>query len=265
MPDPLDDTPAINEAARKALSKAAVACRRIGWFSFWTQLSLSIVSAGILLFSVAFTSQVRHSAGCPDLHTGLLLSGRLGGALAKGAGIWGTWVSIWSAMQNGPAVSLYLTLFGIVASFVSTFWSFGYTRLSRPAARVPAGGAAAGAQERCHLHAAEWMLDQHPRHGCNTAGLAGAPLHSDALACFLALGARLAGHMKQSFSSCDAACGLSGSRQRWDSWWLRRSQTRLPTPSWQAALGHTTQCLRLTSSLSRWGAGGAFISSRVPH
>jgi hypothetical protein len=28
-------------------------------------------------------------------------------------------------------VSLYLTLFGIVASFVSTFWSFGYTRLSR--------------------------------------------------------------------------------------------------------------------------------------
>ena len=33
--------------------------------------------------------------------------------------------------QNGPAVSLYLTLFGIVASFVSTFWSFGYTRLSR--------------------------------------------------------------------------------------------------------------------------------------
>ncbi len=34
-------------------------------------------------------------------------------------------------MQNGPAVSVYLTLFGIVAGFVSTFWSFGYTRLSR--------------------------------------------------------------------------------------------------------------------------------------
>jgi hypothetical protein len=34
-------------------------------------------------------------------------------------------------MQNGPAVSLYLTLFGIVAGFVSTFWSFGYTRLAR--------------------------------------------------------------------------------------------------------------------------------------
>jgi len=28
-------------------------------------------------------------------------------------------------------VSLYLTLFGIVAGFVSTFWSFGYTRLAR--------------------------------------------------------------------------------------------------------------------------------------
>ena len=36
-----------------------------------------------------------------------------------------------STMQNGPAVSLYLTLFGIVAGFVSTFWSFGYTRLAR--------------------------------------------------------------------------------------------------------------------------------------
>jgi hypothetical protein len=33
--------------------------------------------------------------------------------------------------QNGPAVSVYLTLFGIVAGFVSTFWSFGYTRLAR--------------------------------------------------------------------------------------------------------------------------------------
>ncbi|EIE19576.1 hypothetical protein COCSUDRAFT_19300, partial [Coccomyxa subellipsoidea C-169] len=73
----------------KSLSRAAKSCRQIGWFSFWTQLSLSIVSAGILLFSVAFTS------------------------------------------QNGPAVSVYLTLFGIVAGFVSTFWSFGYTRLAR--------------------------------------------------------------------------------------------------------------------------------------
>ncbi|KAK9807720.1 hypothetical protein WJX72_007137 [[Myrmecia] bisecta] len=78
-----------SEPARYNLARAANACRRWGWFSFWTQLSLSIVSAGILLFSVAFTS------------------------------------------QNGPTVSLYLTLFGIVAGFLSTFWSFGYTRLAR--------------------------------------------------------------------------------------------------------------------------------------
>ncbi|BDA46614.1 Protein TIC 21, chloroplastic [Coccomyxa sp. Obi] len=87
--DPLELSPAVSEAAKKSLGRAAKACRQIGWFSFWTQLSLSIVSAGIMLFSVAFTS------------------------------------------QNGPAVSVYLTLFGIVAGFVSTFWSFGYTRLSR--------------------------------------------------------------------------------------------------------------------------------------
>ena len=34
-------------------------------------------------------------------------------------------------LQNGPSISLWLTLFGVVAGFLSTFWSFGYTRLSR--------------------------------------------------------------------------------------------------------------------------------------
>ena len=70
--DPLEDTPAINEAARKALSKAAGACRRVGWFSFWTQLTLSVVSAVILLFSVAFTAQARAAcmrSSAPPMHT----------------------------------------------------------------------------------------------------------------------------------------------------------------------------------------------------
>ncbi|KAL3144496.1 hypothetical protein ABBQ32_004235 [Trebouxia sp. C0010 RCD-2024] len=79
----------ISEPARKNLTNAAAACRRFGWLSFWTQLVLSVVSAIILLFSVAFTS------------------------------------------MNGPSISLWLTLFGVVAGFLSTFWSFGYTRLSR--------------------------------------------------------------------------------------------------------------------------------------
>jgi len=76
----------MNEAARKALFKATRAVRRYGWTSFWAQLTLSIVSAVILLFSVAFTS------------------------------------------QGGPRASLYLTLLGIVAGFLSAFWNFGYTR-----------------------------------------------------------------------------------------------------------------------------------------
>lgn len=79
----------ISEPARKNLANAAAACRRFGWLSFWTQLVLSVVSAIILLFSVAFTS------------------------------------------LNGPSISLWLTLFGVVAGFLSTFWSFGYTRLSK--------------------------------------------------------------------------------------------------------------------------------------
>jgi hypothetical protein len=32
--------------------------------------------------------------------------------------------------QAGPQVSTYLTLFGIAMGFLSTFWSFGYTRLA---------------------------------------------------------------------------------------------------------------------------------------
>ena len=47
----------LGEAARKALARATRAMTRYGWISFWTQLTLSVVSAVILLFSVAFTSQ----------------------------------------------------------------------------------------------------------------------------------------------------------------------------------------------------------------
>jgi hypothetical protein len=32
------------------------------------------------------------------------------------------------ARQSGPRASLYLTLVGILAGFLSTFWNFGYTR-----------------------------------------------------------------------------------------------------------------------------------------
>jgi hypothetical protein len=47
------------DAAVKSLARATRAINRFGWFSFWTQLALSVVSGVILLFSVAFTSQVQ--------------------------------------------------------------------------------------------------------------------------------------------------------------------------------------------------------------
>lgn len=31
-------------------------------------------------------------------------------------------------MQRGPKASVYLTMVGILAGFLSTFWNFGYTR-----------------------------------------------------------------------------------------------------------------------------------------
>lgn len=48
----------LGEAARQSLAKATNAMRRYGWMGFWIQLTLSVVSGVILLFSVAFTSQV---------------------------------------------------------------------------------------------------------------------------------------------------------------------------------------------------------------
>ena len=60
--------PKMADSARKALSRATRAVKRYGWFSFWVQLTLSVVSGVILLFSVAFTAQVRgdlRPATCP--------------------------------------------------------------------------------------------------------------------------------------------------------------------------------------------------------
>jgi hypothetical protein len=76
----------LGEAARASLARATRAMRRFGWIGFWAQLTLSVVGAVILLFSVAFTSLA------------------------------------------GPRASLYLTLVGILAGFLSAFWNYGYLR-----------------------------------------------------------------------------------------------------------------------------------------
>jgi len=56
----------MSEPARAALMRATSAMRRYGWIAFWTQLTLSVVSGVILLFSVAFTSHVRRPAWCRE-------------------------------------------------------------------------------------------------------------------------------------------------------------------------------------------------------
>lgn len=60
---PPDSSGRLGDAARQSLGKATAAMSRYGWIGFWVQLTLSVVSGVILLFSVAFTSQVR--AGTP--------------------------------------------------------------------------------------------------------------------------------------------------------------------------------------------------------
>ncbi len=60
----MDQLDTVSEVARQNLKKAANACRRYGWISFWVQLVLNSVAAVVLLFSLAFTSQVRLGSRC---------------------------------------------------------------------------------------------------------------------------------------------------------------------------------------------------------
>lgn len=141
---PLD----VSEVARQNLKKAATACRRYGWISFWVQLVLNTVAAIVLLFSLAFTSQVgrygEQQMRCrsPGTRNNTQLSVLIQ-ELTEFA--FRRLLYRQSAppvapsdthphphpSQNGPSISLYLTLFGIVLGFLSLFWSFGYVRLSR--------------------------------------------------------------------------------------------------------------------------------------
>lgn len=55
----------VTEPARRNLQAAASASCRFGWISFWSQLSLSVVSAFILIFSVSFSATVGLKALTP--------------------------------------------------------------------------------------------------------------------------------------------------------------------------------------------------------
>jgi Protein of unknown function (DUF3611) len=54
-----DSSFALTPEQRRSMTYSSQALRRWGWVSFWIQLALSLVSAVILLFSVAFTAAVR--------------------------------------------------------------------------------------------------------------------------------------------------------------------------------------------------------------
>lgn len=58
-PDSSSGSRVLSDPARESLTRATGVLRRYGWLSFWTQGTLSTVSGAILLFSVAFTTQVR--------------------------------------------------------------------------------------------------------------------------------------------------------------------------------------------------------------
>lgn len=52
------------DPAKRNLLTAAGATRRLGWASFWTQITLNVVSCILFVFSVAFAPTVRVSPSC---------------------------------------------------------------------------------------------------------------------------------------------------------------------------------------------------------
>ena len=68
MPEETGADFALTNAQRYSLTYSARCMRRWGWAGFWLQLALSLVSTGILFFSVAFTTTVRvpRNASCID-------------------------------------------------------------------------------------------------------------------------------------------------------------------------------------------------------
>ena len=147
---------ALTDLARLNLRRAAVACRRYGWFGFWSQLILSVVSTVILMFSAAFTQQVSHlyllptstlqRAACVEGQSTYPFAHLLRHLLRH------------APAQNAPAVSVYLTFFGVVLGFLSTFWSWSYTRLSRRLFFYVSSPALDGTKQVC-LCGCGWLGD----------------------------------------------------------------------------------------------------------
>lgn len=81
--------PDVSEVARQNLKRAANACRRYGWLSFWVQLVMTTIATVILLFSMAFTSQAGGaSAGAPGPSRGVHAGG---GSRGRGWQQWCSW------------------------------------------------------------------------------------------------------------------------------------------------------------------------------
>eukprot|EP00898_Chlorokybus_atmophyticus_P004033 jgi/Chlat1/4630/Chrsp3S05589 len=91
------------EAVARRVGKAAQAFNKLGYLSFWSQLVLSVVSAVVLVFSIAFGTQGQQLN--PQQRA--------------------------SANTFGSVAGLYLTAAGLAAAFLSVFWAFGYTRLAQ--------------------------------------------------------------------------------------------------------------------------------------
>lgn len=105
LPPPTDDTQHLAAVAKRVASFARQ-LKRSSWLGFWSQLTLSVVSAVIIVFSVLFKGVAKARPPRPPQGTA---------AHARRA--------------QGTEAGLYFILFGNVCAFLSVFWTLGYRRL----------------------------------------------------------------------------------------------------------------------------------------
>ena len=95
-----------------ALRRVATAFRLGGWFSFWTQIVLAVVSAVVLLFAAgsfgaASVTPVQTIPGGPITQVPT------------------------SGFNPGTGAGLFLAVLGLLALFAGAYWAYRYTRISR--------------------------------------------------------------------------------------------------------------------------------------
>ena len=116
--------------ARRNLKSASDALRRLGWFSFWSQLTLSVVSTFILIFSVSFSATVRCHRRASSIVGAVNSMSISEKARPQGCRLMGRMGAQLLALQHLPAKGVATAGRSIVTSYNCNWHSFSKAKIT---------------------------------------------------------------------------------------------------------------------------------------